>query len=739
MNLTGLEFRALTALFDDSVRSQRAIAAAGEMSLGSANRAYRDMVERGFAENFKITDAGFEALAPYKVENAIIMAAGLSSRFAPISYEKPKGVLRVRGEVLVERQIEQLRAAGIEDITVVVGYKKEYFFYLASKYGVRIVVNPEYGRRNNNSSLMAVREGIEDITVVVGYKKEYFFYLASKYGVRIVVNPEYGRRNNNSSLMAVREMLGNTYVCSSDDYFTENPFEPYVYQAYYAGQYQEGATKEWCMRLGREMLGNTYVCSSDDYFTENPFEPYVYQAYYAGQYQEGATKEWCMRLGSKDRIDAVTIGGSDAWYMMGHVYFDRAFSKRFVEILEREYDLPQTADKLWEQIYIEHIDELDMVCRKYDSGIIHEFDSLDELREFDPFFLENVDSEVFDNIVSVLGCEKSDVHDVYPLKQGITNLSCHFAVGGEEYVYRYPGVGTEQMIDRSAEMTAQRAARDMGIDATFVYGDPDRGWKISHFIPECTTLDPHDAEQGARAMHIARSLHESGVEVERRFDFFEEGKRYEAMLREQGRIEIPGYDELASKAAQLKRCVEGDNAPVCLTHNDFFDLNFLVDRDGDFSLIDWEYAGMSDYASDFGTYVVCCKLSEDEAVCALESYFGREPSYAELRHNFAYVGLAGWCWYVWSLAKEAQGDFVGEWLYVYYDYAVRFIEKALAMYSADFETPTGARERRVPARRGAPAASTRGGSLVGSRRCDVAVGARKADSRARKRGCGEAR
>lgn len=645
MNLTGLEFRALTALLDDSVRSQRAIAAAGEMSLGSANRAYRDMVERGFAENFKITDAGFEALAPYKVENAVIMAAGLSSRFAPISYEKPKGVLRVRGEVLVERQIEQLRAAGIEDITVVVGYKKEYFFYLASKYGVRIVVNPEYGRRNNNSSLMVVSE----------------------------------------------------------------------------------------------MLGNTYVCSSDDYFTENPFEPYVYRAYYAGQYQEGATKEWCMRLGSKDRIDAVTIGGSDAWYMMGHVYFDRAFSKRFVEILEREYDLPQTADKLWEQIYIEHIDELDMVCRKYDSGIIHEFDSLDELREFDPFFLENVDSEVFDNIVSVLGCEKSDVHDVYPLKQGITNLSCHFAVGGEEYVYRYPGVGTEQMIDRSAEMTAQRAARDMGIDATFVYGDPDRGWKISHFIPECTTLDPHDAEQGARAMHIARSLHESGVEVERRFDFFEEGKRYEAMLREQGRIEIPGYDELASKAAQLKRCVEGDNAPVCLTHNDFFDLNFLVDRDGDFSLIDWEYAGMSDYASDFGTYVVCCKLSEDEAVCALESYFGREPSYAELRHNFAYVGLAGWCWYVWSLAKEAQGDFVGEWLYVYYDYAVRFIEKALAMYSADFETPTGARERRVPARRGAPAASTRGGSLVGSRRRDVAVGARKADSRARKRGCGEAR
>ena len=143
--------------------------------------------------------------------------------------------------------------------------------------------------------------------------------------------------------------------------------------------------------------------------------------------------------------------------MIGHVYFDRAFSKRFVEILEEEYDLPRTADKLWEQIYIDHISELDMVCRKYDEGVIHEFDSVDELREFDPFFLENVDSEVFDNIASVLGCEKDDVCDVYPLKQGITNLSCHFAVAGEEYVYRHPGVGTDQMIDRSAEMAAQRA------------------------------------------------------------------------------------------------------------------------------------------------------------------------------------------------------------------------------------------------------------------------------------------
>ena len=63
--------------------------------------------------------------------NAVIMAAGTASRFAPLSYERPKGLLEVKGEVLIERQIRQLKEAGVDDITVVVGYKAEMFEYLA--------------------------------------------------------------------------------------------------------------------------------------------------------------------------------------------------------------------------------------------------------------------------------------------------------------------------------------------------------------------------------------------------------------------------------------------------------------------------------------------------------------------------------------------------------------------------------------------------------------------------------
>lgn len=583
------QFEVLDALRREPSASQRDVAASSGLSLGTVNSTLKSLQEEGLAEGGKPTPAGMEALAPYKVDNAVILAAGLSSRFAPISYEKPKGVLRVRGEVLIERQIEQLREAGITDITVVVGYKKEYFFYLRKKYGVTLVNNDEYASRNNNGSLWRVR--------------------------------------------------------------------------------------------GR--LGNTYVCSSDDYFTQNPFNAYVFKAYYSAQYAEGPTKEWCMETGAGGRITKVTVGGSNSWYMLGHVYFDRAFSERFVKILEEEYDRPETVDMLWEDLYIEHIKELDMVLRPYPAGAINEFDSLDELRAFDPHFLENVDSEIFDNIVAVLGCTKAEIHDVYPLKQGLTNLSCHFATNDGEYVYRHPGIGTELLINRAGEVAAQKAAKQLGIDETFIHEDPERGWKISRFIPNCKNLDPHDPAQVARAMQMARSLHESGVTVETTFDFYQEAKRYESLLLEKGPIDIPGYAEDAADADALEALVVADAAPMCLSHNDFFMLNFLIDDADRYYLIDWEYSGMSDYANDFGTFCVCCQLSPEEIDAALEAYFGRKPTRAERAHNLAHIALAGWCWYLWSLLKEAEGDFVGEWLYIYYNYGREYLTRALELYQEE--------------------------------------------------------
>ena len=82
-----------------------ALLLSGEENQRPASDAYEVCVCKGWAEGRTVTAAGLEALKPYKVRNAVIMAAGFSSRFAPLSYECPKGLVKIKGEVLVERQI----------------------------------------------------------------------------------------------------------------------------------------------------------------------------------------------------------------------------------------------------------------------------------------------------------------------------------------------------------------------------------------------------------------------------------------------------------------------------------------------------------------------------------------------------------------------------------------------------------------------------------------------------------
>ena len=81
----------------------------------------------------------------YQVDNAVILAAGTSSRFAPLSYEMPKALIEVKGEVLIERQIRQLQETGIDEIIIVTGYRKKQLAYLRDKFpGIVLVENPDY-------------------------------------------------------------------------------------------------------------------------------------------------------------------------------------------------------------------------------------------------------------------------------------------------------------------------------------------------------------------------------------------------------------------------------------------------------------------------------------------------------------------------------------------------------------------------------------------------------------------
>ena len=140
------------------------------------------------------------------------------------------------------------------------------------------------------------------------------------------------------------------------------------------------------------------------------------------------------------------------------------------------------------------------------------------------------------------------------------------------------------------------------------------------------------------------------------------------------------WPEMESQATELNAMLAADGGDPVLCHNDFFGLNFLVSEEGHVDLIDWEYAGMGDYANDFGTFCVCEQLTEEEMRRALTHYFGRTPTDAEWRHNLGQVGMAGWCWYAWALLKEAEGENVGEWSHIYYRYGKTYLKRALELY-----------------------------------------------------------
>ena len=89
--MTVEEFKLLRFLYENASEdlTQRSIATNIEISLGAVNNILTDFISTNFIDrNYKLTKIGQDALEPYKVKNAIILAAGMSTRFAPISFQQ---------------------------------------------------------------------------------------------------------------------------------------------------------------------------------------------------------------------------------------------------------------------------------------------------------------------------------------------------------------------------------------------------------------------------------------------------------------------------------------------------------------------------------------------------------------------------------------------------------------------------------------------------------------------------
>lgn len=562
--------------------------------------------------------------------NAVIMAAGTASRFAPLSYEKPKGLLQVKGEVLIERQIRQLREAGVDDITIVVGYKADQFAYLKDKYGVSLVVNEDYDRYNNISSLMRVAD----------------------------------------------------------------------------------------------RLGDTFICCSDNYFPENVFSARPEGSFYSALYAEGETGEYCLELNEQDEIIKVSVGGCDSWYMVGHVFFSNDFSERFRQIMISEYEKAETKAGYWEDLYIRYIDQLPrMKVHRYASDEIQEFDSLEDLRAFDPKYVNDSGSSIMHHVCSILDCKESDITEISVRKDGMTasvfeflclkdghryaydmrykdmlhthgpfcreSLLKHLSVifpdqevssakirriGGmsnknfkvvlndKKYVLRVPGYGSEGMVDRSNEEYNAIEGCKMGVNPKIRYFDPSTGVKLSDLVTNAETLDSESIQQKDNMRKVAeiyRKVHKHPYSLKNEFNIFDEILKYEELRARSNAQMYPGWDELMPQVMALKDYLDELGLERCACHNDAVPENFIMSEDGKMFLIDWEYSGDNDPMADLAALFLESTFTRDNQDFVLQEYFGGEVPENAYKKILCFQVLWDCLWAQWTVIKEANGDDFG--------------------------------------------------------------------------------
>ena len=101
-------------------------------------------------------------MTEFSVKKAIIFAAGFGSRMVPVTLDRPKPLVKVNGVRIIDTLLDALLEAGIKDITITRGYKKECFDELLEKYPMlKFIDNPLYDHTNSISSAMKALELIE--------------------------------------------------------------------------------------------------------------------------------------------------------------------------------------------------------------------------------------------------------------------------------------------------------------------------------------------------------------------------------------------------------------------------------------------------------------------------------------------------------------------------------------------------------------------------------------------------
>jgi len=105
---------------------------------------------------------------------AIILAAGRGSRMKDLTDDKPKCLVELNGKALIDWQLEALQSAGIDDIAIVTGYRRE----MIADRGKVEFYNKRWNDTQMVSSLSCAEEWLRTAPCIVSYSDIFYAHEA---------------------------------------------------------------------------------------------------------------------------------------------------------------------------------------------------------------------------------------------------------------------------------------------------------------------------------------------------------------------------------------------------------------------------------------------------------------------------------------------------------------------------------------------------------------------------------
>ena len=538
---------------------------------------------------------------------------------------------------VVNRSVRSLRAAGYLDKNArltekarleLEAHRPRNAVILAAGFGMRMVpINTSSPKallevRGERLIDRLIRQlhavGVTDITVVVGFMKESLEYLIDEFGAELIVNPDYARKNNLHSLALASERIGGTYIVPCDLWCENNPFSPYEPYSWY-------------------MVADT------------------------------ADEESSVRVNRKMELIRRSDGGGNR--MIGIAYLAEPEAEAVRPAL-RALDDEKHVEDLWERALYQK-DRLLPRARVVGGASVVEINTYEQLRELDAGS-NHLKSDAMAVIGAALGVRQEQITDISVLKKGMTNRSFLFSAGGEKYIMRVPGEGTDKLIDRKNEAAVYGVIRGRGLCEDPVYLNAENGCKITRYLDRTRVCDPNDSEDVRRCMEKLRGFHAMGLTVPHTFDIFEQIEFYESLWAGSPSA-YRDYRRTKENVFSLRDFVEGAEKDRCLTHIDAVPDNFLFcagpDGTEELQLIDGEYSGMQDPHVDIAMFAIYSLYDRRRLDGLIDMYFENACPAMIRAKIYCYVSMCGLLWSNWCEYKRNLGVEYGEYSLRQYRYA----------------------------------------------------------------------